>query len=384
MMSLFRRRAVKTPGRGAAKPKTATRQPSDPPALAAPMPVTVPADAARRPVPFDLAGFPLLPLGSALFSDVASNIQGLDKTLPHLPSCLIVLTAPDARGAVLVADGAAVDAVWMDEAHGLVGADAARAVFGARAGTVVAHSVDDPRVVAAAPILWQAPRLCAAVPGQSINVDSFLAGVRTAGCSCALLVSDSADPGVALFGDGVLVAVYTATKPAPVSTKAALGRLLRAPGARVTLLAAEVTADQDPEIGGTTFPLIAHASDNGAPPVADVDDDGPAAAFSQPPAGEAPAATRSADDSTEFVPPRVDVDIDALRTELAGIADAWLGKDDAAPVAAAILAARPGVHDFVAAIQAIASLDIPGHDNAAVRAMSREMHFRAAEVLCGV
>ena len=91
-MSLFRRRAVKTPGRGAAKPKTATRQPSDPPALAAPMPVNAPADAAR-PVPLHLAGFPLLPLGSALFSDVASNIHGLDKTLPHLPSCLIVLTA---------------------------------------------------------------------------------------------------------------------------------------------------------------------------------------------------------------------------------------------------------------------------------------------------
>jgi hypothetical protein len=382
-MSVFRRRAAKTAGRGAAQPKTAAKQRSDPPALAAATPVAALADAAR-PVPFDLAGFPLLPLGSALFSDVAGNIEGLDQALPHLPSCLIVLTAPDARGAVLVADGAAVDAVWVDEAHCLVGAEAARAVFGARVGTVAAHYVDDPRLVAAAPLLWQAPRLCGAVPGQSINVESFVAGVRTAGCSCALLVSDSADPGVALFGDGALVAVYSAAKPAPVSTTAALGRLLRASGARVTLLGAEVTTDQDPEIGGTTFPLIAHASYNGAAAVADVDAGGPAAAVSQPPAGEAPAATPSADDSNEFVPPRVDVDIDALRTELTGIAGAWLGKDDAAPVAAAILAARPGVHDFVAAIQAIASLDIPGHDDAAIRAMAREMHYRAAEVLCGV
>jgi hypothetical protein len=382
-MSLFRRRAAKTAGRGAAKPKTAAKQRSDPPALAAATSVAALVDAAR-PVPFDLAGFPLLPLGSALFSDVASNIEGLDQALPHLPSCLIVLTAPDARGAVLVAEGAAVDAVWVDEAHCLVGADAARAVFGARAGTVAAHSVDDPRLVGATPILWQAPRLCAAVPGQSINMERFVAGVRTAGCSCALLVSGSADPGVALFGDGALVAVYSANKPAPVSTKAALGRLLRASGARVTLLGAGVTAGRDVEIGGTTFPLIAQATQYGSAPVADVDAGGPAAALSQPPVGEAPAATCSADDSSEFVPTRVDVDIDALRTELTGIADAWLGKDDAAPVAAVILSARPGVDDFVAAIQVIASMDIPGHDNAAIRAMAREMHYRAAEVLCGV
>lgn len=86
----------------------------------------------------------------------------------------------------------------------------------------------------------------------------------------------------------------------------------------------------------------------------------------------------------EFVPARLDIDIDALRTELSDIATVWLGADDATPVAAAIAAARPGVDDFVSAIAAIASMNIPGHEHAVVRAMAREMHFRAAEVLCGV
>jgi hypothetical protein len=86
----------------------------------------------------------------------------------------------------------------------------------------------------------------------------------------------------------------------------------------------------------------------------------------------------------EFVPARLDIDIDALRTELSDIAAVWLGADDATPVAAAIAAARPGVDDFVSAIAAIASMNIPGHEHAMVRAMAREMHFRAAEVLCGV
>lgn len=86
----------------------------------------------------------------------------------------------------------------------------------------------------------------------------------------------------------------------------------------------------------------------------------------------------------EFVPARLDIDIDALRTELSDIAAVWLGADDATPVAASIAAARPGVDDFVSAIAAIASMNIPGHEHAVVRAMAREMHFRAAEVLCGV
>jgi hypothetical protein len=383
LMFLFRHHPAKADGPAAGKSKVAARRKQAASAPAADPPPAAAADTFPA-APFDLPGFPLLPLGKALFSDDAGNIEGIDKAVPHLPNCLVVLTAAAARGAVLVADGAVVDAVWVDDAAWLVGVDAARAVFGARDGNVAAHSVDDPRLVAATPMLWQAPRLCAAVPGRSVNVESFVAGVRAAGSSYALLVAESADPGVALFNEGALVAVYTASKQAPVSTKAAFGRLLRAPDAQVTLLGADVIAGQDPVIGGTTFPLVAHTGESNPAPVKDVRVTRQPAVFSLATPDEAPASMRKISDVAEFVPTRVDVDIDALRDELSGIADTWLGKEDAAPVAAAIRAARPGVDDFVAAIQSIASLDIPGHDNAVIRAMAREMHFRAAEVLCGV
>jgi hypothetical protein len=394
LMFLFRRDPAKTTGRGASKSKTTTKRkkrsapaaepklaaaPAAEPKLAA-APVEATQAAAQAPpavsatVALDLPSFPPLPLGKALFSDKASSIQGIDRAVPQLPNCLIVLTAPQHRGAVLVADGGIADAVWMDETDRLVKAHAARAVFSARDGNVAAHSIDDPRLVAALAVLWHAPRLCEAVPGRSVNADGFIAGVGAAGHTCALLVTESADPGVALFSDGALVAVYTVSKPAPVTTKAALGRLLRAAGAQATLLGVEGSGDADPKVGGITFPLLGHTA--GRPAVGRQP-----AVFSLAASGEASAASGAA---TEFVPTRVDVDIDALRAELIGIADAWLGKDDVAPVAAAIRGARPGVDDFVAAIQAISSLDIPGHENAVVRAMAREMHFRAAEVLCGV
>jgi hypothetical protein len=84
----------------------------------------------------------------------------------------------------------------------------------------------------------------------------------------------------------------------------------------------------------------------------------------------------------EFVPPRLDIDVDGLRRGLTEIAVKWLGVDDAASVAAAIAAARPGVDDFVFAISAIRVMEIPGHDSPIVRAMAREMHYYATEVLC--
>jgi hypothetical protein len=89
-------------------------------------------------------------------------------------------------------------------------------------------------------------------------------------------------------------------------------------------------------------------------------------------------------EAAEFVAPRLDIDIDALRTELIGIAETWLGPDDAALVVSAIRSARAGVDDFVSTIAAIGAMEIPGHERAVVRAMGREMHFRATEVLCGV
>ncbi|MFI5313601.1 MAG: hypothetical protein ACHQ06_05540 [Candidatus Dormibacteria bacterium] len=381
LMFLFRRDPATTAGRGPAKAKTATKRKSKAavraadakPAVAPVQPAQPAASIAAAAAAFDLPELTPLPLGKALFSDAASSIQGIDRAVPQLPDCLIVLTAPHHRGAVLVAGGAIADAIWVDRTDRLVKAHAARAIFGARDGNVAAYSIDDPRLVTALSTLWHAPRLCAAVPGRTVNVDGFVAGAHAAGHTCALVVTASADPGVALFTNGELVAVYTAGRPAPVTTKAALGRLLRAAGAQVTLLGVDSDADAGPNVGGIAFPRLgaAHRVAAARQP----------AVFRLPDAGRTPDAEGA---TTEFVPTRVDIDIDGLRAELIGIADAWLGKDDVAPVATAIRNARPGVDDFVAAIQAISSLDIPGHENAVVRAMAREMHFRAAEVLCGV
>jgi hypothetical protein len=93
-----------------------------------------------------------------------------------------------------------------------------------------------------------------------------------------------------------------------------------------------------------------------------------------PPADEVaePAAVAGAPEpQSDFVAPRLDIDIDGLRHGLNQIA-----------VAAAIAAARPGVDDFVAAIAAIRAMDIPGRESPIVRAMAREMHYYATEVLC--
>ena len=84
-----------------------------------------------------------------------------------------------------------------------------------------------------------------------------------------------------------------------------------------------------------------------------------------------------------FVPMRIDVDIDGLRAELIGVAVLWLGLDAAVPVADAIANARPGVDDFVATISVIGRMNVPPQDETFIRAMAREMHYRATEALCG-
>jgi hypothetical protein len=85
----------------------------------------------------------------------------------------------------------------------------------------------------------------------------------------------------------------------------------------------------------------------------------------------------------EFVPMRIDVDLDRLRAELIGVAVLWLGVDDAGPIVSAITAARPGVDEFVTAIASIERTTVPGQEPSFIRAMARDMHYRAAQTLCG-
>jgi hypothetical protein len=85
----------------------------------------------------------------------------------------------------------------------------------------------------------------------------------------------------------------------------------------------------------------------------------------------------------DFVPMRIDVDLDRLRAELIGVAVLWLGVDDAGPIVSAITAARPGVDEFVTTIASIERTTVPGQEASFIRAMARDMHYRAAQTLCG-
>jgi hypothetical protein len=425
-------------------------------------------------LPVGLNGFPLLPLGQALWSDDIANVVNLEAVVPHLPDSLLVLQGPTCQAAALISGGAIVDAIWVNGTGGLLGPDATRALISSTEGTLTSHRVADPRLVTALPMLWRAPRVGAGLPSAWMNAFDVMAEVRDSRRSCGLVV-DSADPGAALFEAGELIAVYSAADRRPSTSTGTLRELLLSPGAVVTLIShpAEDAADTEPsgdvaeaetvvvapsteetpvanvaadepdvqasaadtavaavaaatdvEATATETEVVANGTETDVQPVAedsDVErvtedsDAEPAAEDTgieevdaedinvEPAAAKVPngpaVLTIAADEDVseptemewveareaqEFVPARLDIDVDALRSELAAIAVAWLGADAAEPALQAIAAARPGVDDFVATIAAIAAMSIPGHETAVVRAMAREMHYRATEVLTGV
>jgi hypothetical protein len=540
LMGLFQRRhAVAEPNGDAAEPPAPEPATAPPPApMTAPEPATTPEaeasvpDVATPPVPpaapvpahqpqppFGLSDFPLLPLATALWTDAAANITGLEAAVPRLPDSLVVLSGPTSLGVAMIAGGRVTDAVWVNGGGGLLGDEAAQAVMTSLEGTLTAYRIDDPRLASALPMLWRSPRLASGLPAGWLHTDDVVAEVRTSGRSCVLLV-DSEDRGVALFEAGELVGVYTAAHPWPATSITALRSLLHDPHARVSIVGdvAEPLTPVEPEVAAAgsidlqapaldepssaavepaqaesvaeleaqpvepqesvqstadtrkgrrnkrrrsdssaaaddvlavavdaedvtiadseelaAVPLTPEAdaapeTEAGAAPEPEAETGSAPEAHDEPvleadaPAApeasdEAPAASDSApaDDlrfepavfsiadltslsppdpngmaaveareAKEFVPTRLDIDVDALRAELTDIATVWLGEDDATPVAQAIGSARPGVDDFVSTIAAISTMEIPGHDTAVVRAMAREMHFRASEVLCGV
>ncbi|MGI8847109.1 MAG: DUF4388 domain-containing protein [Candidatus Dormibacteria bacterium] len=76
-------------------------------------------------------------------------------------------------------------------------------------------------------------------------------------------------------------------------------------------------------------------------------------------------------------------DYEGVKADLIQIGVLWLGNDDVAPVADIIRRTRPRVDEVVASIERIKALTISGHDTSVIRAMAREMHYLAAEQLCG-
>ncbi|MDQ6846662.1 MAG: hypothetical protein M3019_03640 [Candidatus Dormibacteraeota bacterium] len=204
-------------------------------------PAGVPASQPAAPplptgrLPFGLSDFPLLPLATVLWTDAAAQVVNLETAVPRLPDSLLVLSGPTCKGAALIAGGTVTDAVWVNASSGQLGDQAAHLLMTSLEGTLTAYRIEDLRLVSALPMLWRSPRLGSGLPAGWLNTDDVVAEVRTSSRSCGLLV-ESADPGVALFQAGELVAVYTEGQPWAATSMATLRSLLHAPDARVSVI----------------------------------------------------------------------------------------------------------------------------------------------------
>jgi len=335
---------------------------------------TLDAAMANPPVteepPFGLDDFPELSLGTPLWSELISKLVNFDMIVSHLRDTLLILSGRGCRAAALVADGEIVKAVWVTAWGGLVGEEAAQAMLRSSKGTITAHRLDDPSVATALLLLWPGAQVEASPP--------VVEDVPEAVMGAPELVDEAPEP------DNEASAVTDDPEQAPVN--AAPEYADEAAPSTAQGEAPDITDDSESDIS---------AEDTRASGEPDTE---PAAVYLTPDPAVFSIASLSPDLSpdptemelvearaaTEFVPPRIDVDIDSLRGELTEIAVRWLGADDSSAVAGAIAATRPGVDDFVSTIAAIAAMDIPGHESAIVRAMAREMNYRASEVLCGV
>lgn len=387
-------------------------------------------DQSQVEVQFGVDDFPLLPFGSSLWSDAAAHVVHLDVLVPNLPDSLIVLTAARVRAAAVVVEGAIIDAVWVDDRERGAGHRAAMAIMSARDGTVSGYAFDDQRLARAVPLLWRTRRAFDGINTRWLDPVAVLADIAAQRRTCALVV-DGLARGAALFDEGVLVGAYSTSHRQPTTSTEVAIALLQSAGAQVALLG-EVeeapTARVADEPSYHVFiarepqpPSSDSAADPGAhlpleapveaPSSAELEpapsDEPPPVALDEPifssppllsvvvPSGdgepradaELPVFVDVGGDelptNQDFVGPRLDLDIEGLRRELVQIGVLWLGPEDVMPIAEILERTRPGVDEFVATIAAISSTEIPGHEASAVRAMAREMHYRAAEALCG-
>ncbi len=237
-------------------------------------PAAVPASQPPAPpqatgrLPFGLKDFPLLPLATALWTDAAANVVNLEAAVPRLPDSLLVLSGPTCKGAALIAGGTVTDAVWVNASTRQVGDEAAHSLMTSLEGTLTAYRIEDLRLVSALPMLWRAPRLGSGLPAGWLHTDDVVAEVRTSGRSCGLLV-ESADPGIALFEAGELVAVYTESQQWPTTSMAALRNLLHASDARVSVIGDVAGYSPAPDAAEAQAPEsevpVAEATDAHAP-----------------------------------------------------------------------------------------------------------------------
>jgi len=139
----------------------------------------------------------------------------------------------------------------------------------------------------------------------------------------------------------------------------------------------------DPAPGGTLEPLLSVSATTDRVP-----DPATAASMFTDAAPDwnatVPAADGAAQEMFVGLPSGQGPDYEAVKADLIQIGALWLGRDDLAPVAEMISSTKPSIGAFLATIDAIKALSVPGHEASVIRAMAREMHYHAAEYLSGV
>lgn len=372
---------------------------------------------------FDVDTFPLLPAGRALWDEGPAETIGLGDRLAGLKTALIVFTGPRLHAAGVVRDGDLIDAVWVDSADHARGETAAMALLGAREGTVAGYELDGTDVAEAIPMLWRLPR-ADAIDSTWVDAPVLVASLIDDQDDHVLLI-EGPEHAVGLFTGGAVVAAYTSRDPVPVRSTEQLVEMIQEPGTTLRVLQRRSTAQprrvsaQPPapplplsppgdawdSVTTTTEPPAWYTEP--APPAGpDEHADGtaprrapdlvfletPSLAIESPPREMSPAPDPVAEDRTfasapieePAAPVSADwVDYDDVRRELVTIAEAWLGKDDAAPVNEVVLATQPVVDDFITTIEKVRRMTVAGHDATQIQTMAREMHVHAAERLCG-
>jgi hypothetical protein len=395
---------------------------------------------------FGLADFPLLPLGPSLWAEASAGVVHLETLLSSLPDALVVLTGPRLRAAAVVVRQQLIDAVWVDEEERTMGEAAAMALMGARQGTVSGYRLENPRFAEALTMLWRCPSVYREMPAAWVNTDSLLADLEGRRRDSAIVVTGGVH-GVALVAGGELVGVFTESERQPLASLERLTTLLRSPGARVTLRQSPEASlsDRLPETAYHAFVAGPDAPMTLPPEVEPLPAAGAIAPDAAAPGGPAPPESAAAPPATEpgahtRVPPpprpptlaatrppleadgelggpewsppptpepawagsdppepeappaaldpmsigAADPDVEAVKLDLIQIGTLWLGNDGAEPIAEMIRRTRPSIEDVMSTIEAIRHVDLPGQEQSVLQAMTREMHFHAAEYLSGL
>ena len=305
-------------------------------------------------LPFDHTSFPLLPAGEALWVTAPASEVGLSQVLQGVESGLVLLSGTRLRAAGVVDGGQLVDAVWVDEEAQARGEAAAMALLGARDGTLAGTRLPGAQVAEALTLLWRLPVEHRDLDAGWLDPASLIDSFQRDGADRVVLV-DGPVRGVGLFVAGRLVCSYGQGRPHPSGDPALMAELIAQPGARLTVLRG-LSRSASPRALSRHAAAVHSDQSNGELVDGEPDDE----------AGSA-----------------LGVDFGEVKRELVQIGVSWLGERDSEQLRALIKNTRPTIDDFVSTLDVIRTMQVVGHEPSVVLAMAREMHYHAAERLCG-